>query len=54
MADELTIREAALRKLPLPYSLVLRLRDAGVADEVICDYVDIGPAALPGLLSTIR
>jgi len=49
MADELTIREAALRKLPLPYSLVLRLRDAGVADEVICDYVDIGPAALPGL-----
>lgn len=49
MADEPSEREQALRKLPLPYSLALRLRDAGVAPEVICVYVDIEEAALHGL-----
>jgi hypothetical protein len=45
MADELSQRERALRRLPLPYSLALRLRDAGV----ICQYVDVEQVALDGL-----
>jgi hypothetical protein len=38
MADEFCEREQAQRRLPLPYSLALTLRDAGVAAEVICQY----------------
>ncbi len=49
MADQLSQRERALRRLPLPYSLALRLRDAGVAADVICQYIDIEQAALDGL-----
>jgi hypothetical protein len=49
VADELSQRERALRRLPLPYSLALRLRDAGVAAEVICQYVNVEQAALDGL-----
>jgi hypothetical protein len=49
MADELSEREQALRLLPLPYSLALRLRDAGVATDVICQYVNVEQAALDGL-----
>ena len=49
MADEPNEREQALRKLPLPYSLALRLRDAGVAPEVICEYVGIEEAAMQGV-----
>jgi hypothetical protein len=49
MADELTQRERALRRLSLPYSLALRLRDAGVADDVICQYVNVDRAGLDGL-----
>ena len=49
MADELSERERALRRLPLPYSLALRLRDAGVAADVICQYVNVEQAALDGL-----
>lgn len=49
MADELSAREQALRTLPLPYSLALRLRDAGVAAEVVCEYVHVEQAALDGL-----
>ena len=49
MADELGEREQALRRLPLPYSLALRLRDAGVAADVICQYVDVEHAGLDGL-----
>jgi hypothetical protein len=49
VADEITEREQALRRLPLPYSLALRLRDAGVAADVICQYVDVEPAALEGV-----
>ena len=48
MADELTQRERALRRLPLPYSLALRLRDAGVAADVICLYVDVEQAGIDG------
>ena len=49
VADELSQRERALRRLPLPYSLALRLRDAGVAADVICQYVNVELAALYGL-----
>lgn len=52
MADEpgdLDARERALRKLPLPYSLALRLRDAGVAPEVVCEYVGVDEEALDGI-----
>jgi hypothetical protein len=50
MADELSHRERALRRLPLPYSLALRLREAGVAADVICQYVNVNRAGLNGLL----
>lgn len=46
MSHDAAGREDALRQLPLPYSLALRLRDAGVASEVICEYVDVEPPAL--------
>ncbi len=49
MAIDLSEREQALRRLPLPYSLALRLRDAGVAADVICQYVNVERAALDGL-----
>jgi len=49
MAKQYDVREWALRRLPLPYSLALRLREAGVADQVICEYLRIEVAALPGL-----
>jgi hypothetical protein len=49
MTEELSAREQALRKLPLPYSLALRLRDAGVAPEVVCEYVNIEKASLEGI-----
>lgn len=49
MADDLSPREQALRKLPLPYSLALRLRDAGVAPEVVCEYVAVEKDALDGV-----
>jgi hypothetical protein len=46
MANELNVREQALRKLPLPYSLALRLRDAGVAPEVVSEYVGVDEDSL--------
>ena len=50
MADQYSDREQALRSLPLPYSLALRLRDAGVAPEVISEYVGVDESALAGVL----
>jgi len=49
MANEHSEREQALRRLPLPYSLALILRDAGVAEDLICQYVDVERVALDGL-----
>jgi hypothetical protein len=46
--------EAALRVLPEAHSLALRLRDAGVADEVICGYLHIEPECLATLLDLAR
>jgi hypothetical protein len=48
---ESSAREQALRKLPLPYSLALRLRDAGVAPDVVSEYVGVEETALDGLYS---
>ena len=42
--------EAALRSLPAAHSLALRLQDAGAADEVICEYLDIEQESLGTLL----
>jgi hypothetical protein len=49
VADDVSEREEALRKLPLPYSLALRLRDAGVARELICEYIGVEDASLDGV-----
>jgi hypothetical protein len=48
MTDEISAREQALRALPLPYSLALRLRDAGVHPQVVCEYVDVEEDSLEG------
>jgi hypothetical protein len=50
MDGKIDEREAGLRRLPTPYSLALRLRDAGVDDAVICTYVAVEPEGLPTLL----
>lgn len=42
--------EAALRRLPDAHSLALRLRAAGVADEVICGYLQIEPEGLDSVI----
>ena len=41
--------ECALRKLPLPYSLALRLRDAGVAPDLVSEYIGVEVDALDGI-----
>ncbi len=46
MAGEQNECEQALRRLPLPYSLALRLRNAGVAADVICQYINVEHDAL--------
>jgi hypothetical protein len=39
-----------LRRLPEAHSLALRLKSAGVADEVVCNYLRIEPEGLNILL----
>jgi hypothetical protein len=46
--------EAALRRLPEAHSLALRLRDAGVADDVISSYLHIEPECLADLIDLAR
>jgi hypothetical protein len=46
--------EAALRRLPEAHSLALRLRDAGVTEDVICGYLRIEPEGLATLLDLAR
>ena len=48
--DDVDDYEAALRGLPEAHSLALQLRSAGVADEVVCDYLHIEPEGLDTLL----
>ena len=51
MADDgIDTYEAALRRLPEAHSLALRLKSAGVADEVVCNYLRIEPEGLNILL----
>jgi len=40
-------RAESLQRLPLPYATALRLRDAGIADEVIAERVGVDVDALP-------
>jgi hypothetical protein len=48
--DGIDAYEAALRRLPEAHSLALRLKRAGVADEVVCSYLHIEPQGLNILL----
>lgn len=51
MADDgIDAYEAALRQLPEAHSLALRLKRAGVADEVVCGYLHIEAEGLNILL----
>jgi hypothetical protein len=50
--DGLSEREHALRRLPLPYSMALRLRDAGVTAGEICQYVNVEPTGLDEFFRT--
>ncbi|HZC91358.1 MAG TPA: hypothetical protein VE400_12010 [Mycobacterium sp.] len=47
--DNIDAHEAALRRLPEAHSLALRLKHAGVADEVVCGYLHIEPEGLDGV-----
>jgi hypothetical protein len=40
-------QDKPLERLPLPYATALRLRNAGIADEVIADCVGVELDALP-------
>lgn len=44
-------RAEAMRRLPGTYSLALRLRDAGLANELIAECVAVEPEALDPLLA---
>jgi hypothetical protein len=48
--DGIDAYEAALRRLPEAHSMALRLKSAGVADEVVCNYLHIEPEGLNILL----
>lgn len=50
MEDRVDDYEAALRRLPETHSLLLRLRQAGVADQLICDYLRVEPEGLETLI----
>ena len=52
--DNIDAFEAALRRLPETHSLALRLKSAGVADEVVCGYIHIEPEGLDTLLRVAR
>jgi hypothetical protein len=39
-------RDESLERLPLPYATALRMRDAGIADEVIAECVGVDLDAL--------
>ncbi len=41
-------------RLPLPYSMALRLRDAGVDDAVIAECVGVEPEGLQALMEIAR
>lgn len=51
MSDAGDLRAGALRRLPVVYSLALRLRDAGLSEELIAECLAIEPEALGPLLT---
>jgi hypothetical protein len=40
-------RADSLQRLPLPYATALRMRDAGIADDVIAECIGVEVDALP-------
>lgn len=44
-------RACAIDRLPTPYAVALRLRDAAVPDDVIAEALGIDPLSLPSLLN---
>jgi hypothetical protein len=50
MAHDMDAYEAALRQLPEAHSLALRLKRAGVSDDIVCGYLNIEPEGLDTLL----
>jgi len=46
--------EAALRQLPEAHSLALRLKHAGVSDDIVCGYLNIEPEGLETLLRVAK
>ncbi|MGA8327973.1 MAG: hypothetical protein WB777_01610 [Mycobacterium sp.] len=48
--DDVDPHEAALRRLPEAHSLALRLKKAGIADEVVCGYLHVEPEGLETVL----
>lgn len=47
-------RAEYLQRLPLPYATALRLRDAGIADEVIAERVGVDLDALPTFMRVAK
>lgn len=43
-------RAASLSRLPLPYAIALRLRDAGITDAVIAEAIGVDLDVLPTLM----
>lgn len=51
---DIDAHEAALRRLPEAHSLALRLKSAGVADDIVCAYLRIEPEGLDTLLRVAK
>lgn len=47
-------RARAIDRLPAPYAVALRLRDAGAADDVIAAALGLDPVSLPTLRGSGR
>lgn len=43
-------RRAALDRIPLPHSEALRLREAGISDDLVAPIVGVEEEALPALM----
>jgi hypothetical protein len=50
MAAFRTTREAALDQIPVPYSTALRLRDAGMTDEMIAERISVESEAMEAFM----
>jgi DNA-directed RNA polymerase specialized sigma24 family protein len=50
VATDRNPRDAALDQLPLPYAAALRMREAGLADEVIAECIGVDRDAIATLM----